>query len=352
MNNSFGSLFRITTFGESHGAALGVIVDGVPAGIHIDPQFIQQELDRRKPGQSAVSTQRKEADCGEILSGVFQGVSTGTPIAILLRNGDHHSADYSNVAELFRPGHADYTFQKKYDIRDYRGGGRSSGRETAARVAAGAIAKLFLKENGISIKACTSQIGKIKAVPPPYNWENVEQNIVRSADMDAAEKMALAIKEAQAKKDSIGGAIYGEISGLPVGLGEPVFDKLDALLAHAFMSIGGVKGIEIGDGFEVAEKLGSENNDQMNVNGFLTNHAGGILGGMSNGNTVTFRLAVKPTPSIASVQKSVNIRGEEVDVEITGRHDPCLVPRIVPVAEAMAALVIADLLLRNRASKK
>lgn len=351
MNNSFGSLFRITTFGESHGAALGVIVDGVPAGIPIDPQFIQQELDRRKPGQSAVSTQRKEADSGEILSGVFQGVSTGTPIAILLRNRDHHSADYSNIAELFRPGHADYTFQKKFGIRDYRGGGRSSGRETAARVAAGAIAKLFLQENGITIKACTSQIGKIKA-NPPYNWDDVEKNIVRSANMDAAEKMALAIKDAQAKKDSIGGAIYGEISGLPAGLGEPVFDKLDALLAHAFMSIGGVKGIEIGDGFDVVEKLGSENNDQMDANGFLTNHAGGILGGMSNGNTVTFRLAVKPTPSIASVQKSVNIHGEEVDVEITGRHDPCLVPRIVPVAEAMAAIVIADLLLRNRASRK
>ena len=351
MNNSFGSLFRITTFGESHGEALGVIVDGVPAGIPIDPQFVQQELDRRKPGQSAVSTQRKEADSGEILSGVFQGVSTGTPIAILLRNGDHHSADYSNIAELFRPGHADYTFQKKFGIRDYRGGGRSSGRETAARVAAGAIAKLFLQENGITIKACTSQIGKIKA-NPPYNWDAVEKNIVRSADTDAAEKMALAIKDAQAKKDSIGGAIYGEISGLPAGLGEPVFDKLDALLAHAFMSIGGVKGIEIGDGFDVVEKLGSENNDQMDANGFLTNHAGGILGGMSNGNTVTFRLAVKPTPSIASVQKSVNIHGEEVDVEITGRHDPCLVPRIVPVAEAMAAIVIADLLLRNRASRK
>ena len=351
MNNSFGSAFSVTTFGESHGAALGVIVDGMPAGISIDGSFIQHELDRRKPGQSAVSTARKESDSGEILSGVFQGVSTGTPIAVLLRNADQHSKDYSNIAEIFRPGHADYTFFQKYGIRDYRGGGRSSGRETAARVAAGAIAKLLLKEYGITVRACTSQIGKVKA-QTPYDWEEVEKNIVRSADAGTAEKMILAVKEAQARKDSIGGAVYGEILGLPAGVGEPVFDKLDALLAHGFMSIGGIKGVEIGDGFDVVEKLGSENNDPMDQNGFLSNHAGGILGGISNGNTVTFRLAVKPTPSIAALQKSVDIRGREVDVEISGRHDPCLVPRIVPVAEAMAAIVIADLLLRSRSSKK
>ena len=351
MNNSFGSAFQITTFGESHGTALGVIIDGVPAGIPIDADFIQHELDRRKPGQSAVSTARKESDSGEILSGVFQGISTGTPIAILLRNADHHSTDYSKIADVFRPGHADYTFFQKYGIRDYRGGGRSSGRETAARSAAGAVAKLLLKEYGISVRACTSQIGKVKA-QTPYNWEEVEKNIVRSADAAAAEKMVLAVKDAQAQKDSIGGAVYGEILGLPAGLGEPVFDKLDAMLAHAFMSIGGVKGVEIGDGFDVVEKYGSENNDQMDSKGFKTNHAGGILGGISNGNTVTFRLAVKPTPSIAALQKSVNIHGEEVDIEITGRHDPCLVPRIVPVVESMAALVAADLLLRNRAAKK
>ena len=351
MNNSFGSVFRVTTFGESHGAALGVIVDGVPAGIPIDPDFIQQELDRRKPGQSAVSTARKESDSGEILSGVFQGLSTGTPIAILLRNADHHSTDYSNIAEIFRLGHADYTYLQKYGIRDYRGGGRSSGRETAARVAAGAIAKLLLKEYGITVRACTCQIGKVKA-GLPYHWEHVENNIVRSPDADTAEKMISAIKEAQAKKDSIGGAVYGEILGLPPGLGEPVFDKLDAMLAHGLMSIGGVKGIEIGDGFDAAEKLGSENNDPMDQHGFSSNHAGGILGGISNGNTVTFRLAVKPTPSIAAIQKSVNIHGEEVQLEISGRHDPCLVPRIVPVVESMAAIVTADLLLRNRAARK
>ena len=351
MNNSFGSAFSVTTFGESHGVALGVIIDGVPAGIPIDVDFIQQELDRRKPGQSAVSTARKESDSGEILSGVFKGVSTGTPIAILLRNADHHSTDYSNIAEIFRPGHADYTFFQKYGIRDYRGGGRSSGRETAARVAAGAVAKLLLKEYGISVRACTSQIGKVKA-QTPYNWEDVEKNIVRSADSAASEKMVLAVKEAQVQKDSIGGAVYGEILGLPAGLGEPVFDKLDAMLAHAFMSIGGVKGVEIGDGFDVVEKLGSENNDPMDKNGFQSNHAGGILGGISNGNTVTFRLAVKPTPSIAAVQKTVNIHREDVEIEISGRHDPCLVPRIVPVVESMAAIVAADLFLRNRSAKK
>ncbi|MBR2365215.1 MAG: chorismate synthase [Lentisphaeria bacterium] len=351
MNSSFGTLFTVTTFGESHGKALGAVIDGVPAGIAIQEDFIQKELDRRKPGQSSVSTARKEADRCEILSGVFEGISTGTPIAILLRNSDQHSSDYSNIADIFRPGHADYTFHKKYGIRDYRGGGRSSGRETAARVAAGAVAKLFLKEQGITIRACTCQIGKIKAAPP-YNWEEVEKNIVRTADASAAEDMILAVKNAAANKDSIGGAVYGEILNVPPGLGEAVFDKLDALLAHAFMSIGGIKAVEIGDGFAVAEKNGSENNDQMDAEGFKSNHAGGILGGMSNGNTITFRLAVKPTPSIAALQKSINISGEEVDVEIHGRHDPCLVPRIVPVVEAMAAIVIADLLLRNRAARK
>ncbi|MBP5181890.1 MAG: chorismate synthase [Lentisphaeria bacterium] len=350
MNNSFGTLFRATTFGESHGPALGVIVDGVPSGIPVDEAFIQSELDRRRPGQSKVSTARKESDRCEILSGVFEGVTTGTPVAILLRNGDQHSSDYENIADLFRPGHADYTYFKKYGIRDYRGGGRSSGRETAARVAAGAVAKLFLRQYGISVRACASQIGKVKA-NPPFQWEEVEKNIVRAGDPASAEKMILAVKEAAANKDSIGGIVYGEILGLPPGLGEPVFDKFDALLGHAFLSIGGVKGVEVGDGFAVAEKRGSENNDEMDSSGFLSNHAGGILGGISNGNTVTFRLAVKPTPSIASPQKTVDIRGEETTLEIVGRHDPCLVPRIVPVAEAMAALVTADLLLRNRAAK-
>ena len=350
MNNSFGSAFTVTTFGESHGAALGVIVDGMPAGIPIDSSFIQQELDRRKPGQSAVSTARKESDCGEILSGVFQGVSTGTPIAVLLRNADQHSKDYSNIAEIFRPGHADFTFFQKYGIRDYRGGGRSSGRETAARVAAGAIAKLLLKEYGITVRACAGQIGKVKA-QIPYDWDEVEKNIVRSADAEAAEKMVLAIKEAQAQKDSIGGTVYGEILGLPAGLGEPVFDKLDALLAHGFMSIGGIKGVEIGDGFDVVEKLGSENNDSMDKNGFLSNHAGGILGGISTGEKITFSLAVKPTPSISREQQTVDLSGNARSITITGRHDPCIVPRIIPVVEAMAAVVLADFALLQRCAR-
>lgn len=349
MNNTFGTLFSVTTFGESHGPALGVVIDGVPAGLTLDIPFIQSELDRRKPGQSSLTTARKESDTVEVLSGVFEGRTTGTPLAMLLRNADQHSSDYSNVAETFRPGHADFTFDKKYGFRDYRGGGRSSGRETAARVAAGAVAKLLLAESGITVRACASQIGSVQA--EEYDWSFVEQNPVRTADRARAEAMAGEIRAAAGRGDSVGGAVYGEILGVPAGLGEPVFDKMDALLAHAMFSIGGVKGFELGEGFGVCTLHGSENNDPITPEGFASNHAGGILGGISNGGTVTFRLAVKPTPSIALPQKTVTNGGEARELVIRGRHDPCLVPRIVPVAEAMAALVTADLLLRARSSR-
>ena len=339
-------MFAVTTFGESHGPALGVIVDGVPAGLEIDPSFIQSEMDRRKPGQSAMTTARQESDTVEILSGVFEGKSTGTPIAMMLRNADHHSTDYSNIANTFRPGHADFTFEKKFGLRDYRGDGRSSGRETAARVAAGAIAKIFLKESGIIIRACTDQIGNIRA--ERFDWSSVENNPVRTADPAAAEAMFNEVKAATKDGDSIGGGICCEILNLPIGLGEPVFDKFDAMLAHAMLSIGGIKGFEIGDGFAVCSGRGSFNNDPITPNGFASNHAGGVLGGITNGDTVRFRVAVKPTPSISQIQQTIDKSGTAMELAIKGRHDPCLAPRIVPVVEAMAALVTADLLLRNK----
>ena len=349
MTNSFGELFRITTFGESHGPALGVVIDGVPAGLEIDMDFIASEMARRRPGQSDVSTQRKEDDLPEILSGIFEGKTTGTPLTMLIRNSNQHSSDYSNIKDVFRPGHADYTFEKKFGIRDYRGGGRSSGRETCARVAAGAVAKLLLKQYGITVRACTVQIGSVKA--ETFDWSIVESNPVRCADPSAAEAMHQEIKNAASRSNSIGGMIQCEILGVPVGLGEPVFDKFDALLAHAMLSIGGVKGFESGRGFGVAEQYGSENNDGMSPEGFLSNHAGGILGGISNGNVIDFRIAVKPTPSVFVPQQTVDKSGNPVEIKIQGRHDPCLVPRIVPVAEAMTALVTVDLLLRKQTNR-
>ena len=349
MNNTFGTIFCVTTFGESHGAALGVVIDGLPAGIEVDPAFIQKELDRRRPGQSRVTTPRSEADRAEILSGVFEGKSTGTPLAILIRNQNQRSGDYFHLAGLYRPGHADFTFEKKYGIRDYRGGGRSSGRETCARVAAGAVAKLFLRESGIVVRACAESIGSVRA--KACDWNQVENNPVRCGDPEAAVAMENEIRRTAEAGDSLGGIVYGEILNVPAGLGEPVFDKFDALLAHAMLSIGGVKGFECGSGFRAALSRGSENNDGMTPDGFITNHAGGILGGISNGNTITFRIAVKPTPSISALQHTVDREGRTADLRITGRHDPCLVPRIVPVAEAMSALVTADLLLRARSSR-
>ncbi len=350
MNNTFGTIFCVTTFGESHGAALGVTIDGVPAGIPVDAGYIQAEMNRRRPGQSAMTTARQEADQVEILSGVFGGKTTGTALAMMIRNADHHSADYSEIANTFRPGHADYTFDRKYGFRDYRGGGRSSGRETAARVAAGAVAKLLLKHYGITVRACACQIGNVCAGHD--DWDVAEQNSVRCADRSAADAMMKEVENAARELDSIGGAVYGEILGLPAGLGEPVFDKFDALLAHAVFSIGGVKGFEIGSGFRAAAARGSENNDPIMEQGFVSNHAGGILGGISSGDTVTFRAAVKPTPSIYQPQQTIRRDdGKAMTLAIKGRHDPCLVPRIIPVIEAMAALVTADLLLRNRCSR-
>ena len=347
--NTFGELFRVTTFGESHGPGLGVIIDGVPAGVKIDEALIQRDLDRRRPGQSKVSTMRKEPDRVEILSGVFEGVSTGTRLAMVIRNTDQRSQDYGRLAELFRPGHADLGFFKKYGVRDYRGGGRSSGRETSMRVAAGAVAKMVLATMGVSVRACSMMIGGVYA--ETVDWSVVEENIVRSPDLAAAEKMVAAIRAAQADRDSVGGIICCEAHGVPAGWGEPVFDKLDALLAHAILSIGGIKGIEIGAGFEAPKKRGSENNDSILPSGFASNHAGGILGGISNGDVITFRAAMKPTSSIAKKQHTIDKEGNATEIEVLGRHDPCLVPRAVPVVEAMTALVLADLALRNRAAR-
>lgn len=347
--NTFGELFRVTTFGESHGPGLGVIIDGVPAGVKIDEALIQRDLDRRRPGQSKVSTMRKEPDRVEILSGVFEGVSTGTSLAMVIRNTDQRSQDYGQLAELFRPGHADLGFFKKYGVRDYRGGGRSSGRETSMRVAAGAVAKMVLATMGVSVRACSMMIGGVYA--ETVDWSVVEENIVRSPDLAAAEKMVAAIRAAQADRDSVGGIICCEAHGVPAGWGEPVFDKLDALLAHAILSIGGIKGIEIGAGFEAPKKRGSENNDSILPSGFASNHAGGILGGISNGDVITFRAAMKPTSSIAKKQHTIDKEGNATEIEVLGRHDPCLVPRAVPVVEAMTALVLADLALRNRAAR-
>lgn len=347
--NTFGGIFRVTTFGESHGPGLGVTIDGVPAGIKLDSELIQHELDRRRPGQSKVSTMRQEADTVEILSGLMDGVTTGTALAMLIRNTDQRSRDYGNLASCFRPGHADYGYFKKYGVRDYRGGGRSSGRETAMRVAAGAVAKQLLAHFGVKIQAYTTRLAGIPA--KKIDLDAVEANIVRSADPDAAEAMIAAIRNAQAEMDSVGGIIECRADGVPAGLGEPVFDKLDALLAHAALSVGGVKGIEFGEGFAAADLTGSRNNDAMSPEGYLSNHAGGILGGISNGNPIVFRVVMKPTASIAREQQSVDENGNAVTLCIQGRHDPCLVPRAIPVIEAMTALVLADALLRNRSSR-
>lgn len=347
--NTFGHLFRVTTFGESHGPGLGVIIDGVPAGLRLDPEQIQHDLDRRRPGQSKVSTMRKEADKVEILSGVMDGVTTGTALAMLIRNTDQRSRDYGNLATCFRPGHADYGYFKKYGIRDYRGGGRSSGRETAMRVAAGSVAKQLLAHYGVTIQAYTLRLGGVDAAK--VDLAAVESNIVRSADPDAAEAMIAAIRAAQAEMDSVGGIIECRADGVPAGLGEPVFDKLDALIAHAMLSIGGIKGIEFGSGFAAADLRGSVNNDPITPDGFTSNHAGGIIGGISNGNTILFRAAMKPTSSIAKEQKTIDEAGSAVTISVHGRHDPCLVPRAVPVVEAMTALVLIDALLQNRCAR-
>jgi chorismate synthase len=354
MANIFGQLFRITTFGESHGAAIGVVIDGCPSGIEIDLEQIQHELNRRKPGQSNITSARKESDEFEILSGIFEGKTLGTPIGILIRNEDQKSKDYNYLKDTYRPSHADYTYEQKYGIRDYRGGGRSSARETVARVAAGAIAKQILASKGIVINAFVNQVGNIKLEKhySELNFQNIEKNIVRCPDETAAQQMIQAIEEVKKQGDTLGGTIQCVIQNTPVGLGEPVFDKLHAVLAHAMLSINAAHGFEYGSGFAGASKKGSENNDEWeNVDGKIrtkTNHAGGILGGISTGEDIYFNVAFKPIATILKQQQSVNSKGEEITLQNEGRHDPCVLPRAVPIVEAMAALVLVDFLLLSK----
>ncbi|MEA5402122.1 chorismate synthase [Arcicella sp. DC2W] len=359
MSSTYGKLFKISTFGESHGTAVGVIVDGCPAGIDFDSSFIQSELDRRKPGQSRITTQRREADEFQVLSGIFEGKTTGTPIAMMVLNGDQRSKDYSHIAQQFRPSHADYTYTAKYGNRDYRGGGRSSARETVARVAAGALAKLILKQIGVDIKSYVSQVGKLKLSTPYQQLDlNIaEENAVRCPDPAVAQQMYDLIDETRKKGDSIGGVVNCVITGTPVGLGEPVFDKLHAELGKAMLSINAVKGFEYGSGFEGVEMYGSEHNDEMFLDEHnrvktKTNHSGGVQGGISNGEDIYFRVAFKPVATIMQDQDSVDAEGNTVVVSGKGRHDPCVVPRAVPIVEAMAALVLVDFYLRNRATSK
>ncbi len=354
--NTYGHNFRISTFGESHGPAIGVIIDGCPAGISIQEEFIQQELDRRKPGQSRITTQRQEDDTFRILSGVFEGKSTGTPIAIVIENQDQRSKDYSHIQDIFRPSHADFTYDAKYGVRDYRGGGRSSARETAARVAAGAVAKLFIAESGIKIQAYVSRVADL--VAPHYtqlDLTKTEDNIVRCPDPATAEKMIALIDQVRLDRDTIGGIVTGVISNVPVGLGEPVFDKLHAELGKAMLSINAVKGFEYGSGFEGISLRGSQHNDAFYREGdrvrTKTNHSGGIQGGISNGEDIYFNVAFKPVATIMQDQPSVDRSGNDVTVSGKGRHDPCVLPRAVPIVEAMGALVIADFLLRSKLSK-
>ncbi|WP_186755839.1 chorismate synthase [Echinicola salinicaeni] len=357
MGNSFGKVFKISTFGESHGKGLGVIIDGCPAGLPIDEDFIRQELQRRKPGQSKITTQRKEEDECQILSGVFEGKSTGTPIAIVIMNTDQKSKDYSHIADKYRPSHADFTYQEKYGIRDYRGGGRSSARETAARVAAGAVAKLMLKHFGIEINAYVSQAGHIKLEKPyqELDFSEIENNIVRCPDPKKAEEMIEYIDLIRKNRDTVGGVVSCVAKNVPVGLGEPVFDRLHADLGKAMLSINAVKGFEYGSGFDGVSMKGSEHNDAFYQEGdkvrTKTNFSGGIQGGISNGEDIYFRVAFKPVATIMSDQESVNQAGESVTVSGKGRHDPCVVPRAVPIVEAMGALVLADFLLLNRLNK-
>jgi len=348
--NSFGNIFRITSFGESHGPAIGVIIDGCPAGIKIEKEYIQQQLDRRKPGQSDMVTQRAEEDEVHIFSGIFDGQTTGTPIGMVIYNKDMRSGDYDNLKDLFRPGHADYTYYKKYGIRDHRGSGRSSARETAARVAGGAVAMKLLENFNISITGYICSIGKIKI--KAKDLSEITKNKIFCPDTNTAieiEKYLLSLKE---KGDSTGGIVECIVNGVPAGLGEPVFDKLSADLAKAMLSINASRGFEIGDGFACSELTGSENNDPM-ISGckFESNHAGGMLGGISNGNEIIFRVAFKPTSSIKLSQKTIDIHDNPVEFSITGRHDPCVAIRAVPVVEAMTAITLADHLLRDRNSR-
>lgn len=354
--SSFGRIFRITTWGESHGPALGCVIDGCPAGVSLSEADIQPFLDRRKPGNSAVATARKESDTCEILSGVFEGKTTGTPISVMIRNSDMHSGDYDELKSVFRPGHADMTYDAKYGIRDHRGGGRSSGRETAARVIAGAIASKVLEGLGISVEAYTRSIGPVEADMDEYSRSAVLANATAMPDITSNAMALEYIADMKNKCDSCGGVMECMIKGVPAGIGDPVFDKLDALLAQAAMSIGAVKAVEIGDGVRVASSLGSKNNDQFKAskNGHVTkktNHAGGILGGISDSSDIIVRCSVKPTPSIARAQKTVTSEGEDTEISIHGRHDPVIIPRAVVVLESMCAVTILDALMYDMSAR-
>ncbi|MDO6707183.1 chorismate synthase [Photobacterium sp. 1_MG-2023] len=346
--NTIGQVFRVTTFGESHGVALGCIVDGCPPGLELTEADMQHDLDRRRPGTSKYTTQRREPDEVKILAGVFEGKTTGTSIGLMIENTDQRSKDYSNIKDLFRPGHADYTYEQKYGIRDYRGGGRSSARETAMRVAAGAIAKKYLKQvHGIEVRAYLSQMGDVTI--DTVDWAQVGQNAFFCPDASKVEALDELIRKLKKEGDSIGAKLTVVAENVPVGLGEPVFDRLDAEIAHALMGINAVKGVEIGDGFDVVQQRGSEHRDAMTPEGFTSNHAGGILGGISSGQDIVAHLALKPTSSITVPGETINKQGESAEVITRGRHDPCVGIRAVPIAEAMVAIVLMDHLLRNRA---
>jgi chorismate synthase len=345
--SSFGHLFRLTTFGESHGGAVGVIVDGCTPSLALSPQDVQEQLDRRKPGQSFITTPRKEPDKVNIVSGVFEGKTTGTPIMMILYNSDADPSAYDEIKTMFRPGHADFTYLRKYGVRDYRGSGRASGRETSGRVAAGAIARKLLARRGVKLLAYTIRAAGISC--EQFVPDQIENNMLRACDPQAAERMIEKISRIKDTEDSVGGVVECRISGVEPGLGEPVFDKLDAEIAHAMLSVGAVKGIEFGAGFRAADMTGSEHNDEMGPDGFLTNNAGGILGGITTGEDIIFRVAVKPVSSISRTQKTVTVDGKEREIRTEGRHDACICPRIVPVVEAMASIVLEDHYKRQRA---
>ena len=355
--NVFGTMFRVSTFGESHGKGLGGVIDGCPAGVELDFDFIQNELDRRKPGQSKIVTQRKEGDRVDFFSGIFEGKTTGTPIGFLILNDNQKSHDYDHIKDKYRPSHADFTFQEKFGNRDYRGGGRSSARETASRVVAGAIAKLFLAQKGIRITGYVSQVGglKMQQTYQEFDFAEIEENIVRCPDPKLAEEMIALIMEIRKQGDTIGGVVECVVEGTPAGIGEPVFDKLHAELGKAMLSINAVKGFEYGSGFDGVQMKGSEHNDAFIVNegkvSTKTNHSGGIQGGISNGEDIYFRVAFKPVATIMQDQTSIDQEGNAAVVSGKGRHDPCVVPRAVPIVEAMAALVIADALLLARSNR-
>lgn len=345
--NTFGQSFKITTFGESHGGAVGVIVDGVTPGVPISPEDIQEQLDRRKPGQSSITTPRKEPDIVHILSGVFEGKTTGTPLMMILYNSDADPSAYDEIKDKFRPGHADYTYYKKYGIRDWRGSGRASGRETSGRVAAGTLARKIVESHGVRVLAYTKRSAGIEC--ETFVPEEIENNPLRACDPEAAKRMLEKIEKIKETEDSVGGVIECRVFNPPVGLGEPVFDKLDAELAKAMLSIGSVKGIEFGAGFSASDMTGSQHNDEIDTDGFITNNAGGIIGGISTGEEIVFRVAVKPTSSIARPQQTVNLDGIPQTIRTEGRHDACICPRIVPVVEAMTYLVLLDHYKRHNA---